>query len=79
LTLACASVGATVNCNWDAGPDGTTHYALLRTDPTTTNGRVFTPEPGATSYVDTLVTSGITYTYLVHALDSDHVTMPCCG
>ena len=87
LTLACAATTTTINCSWDAGPEGTSHYALLRTDPTSSNGRVFTPEPGATTYVDTLVVAGTTYTYLVHALDStehsvahsDHVTVPCCG
>jgi hypothetical protein len=87
LTLTCAPATTTIDCSWDAGPDGTTHYVVLRTDPTSTNGRVFTPEPGATSYVDTLVVAGTAYTYLVHALDStehslahsDRVAVPCCG
>ena len=87
LTLTCVPAAAAVSCSWDAGPDGTTHYALLRTDSASTAGRVFTPEPGATTYVDTLVVPGTTYRYLVHALDagehslahSDGVSTPCCG
>ena len=87
LTLACTPVAAAIECSWDAGPDGTTHYAVLRTEPGVSPGRVFTPEPGATSYIDTLVVPGTTYTYLVHALDetehslahSDPSSAPCCG
>ena len=87
LTLTCVPALAATSCSWDAGPDGTTHYALLRTEPGGSTGRVFTPEPGATTYVDTLVVAGTTYTYLVHALDaSEHslahsgaVSTPCCG
>ena len=87
LTLACAPVAAAIECSWDAGPDGTTHYAVLRTEPGVSQGRVFTPQPGATSYIDTLVVPGTTYTYLVHALDdterslahSAPASAPCCG
>ena len=87
LTLACTPVAAAIECRWDAGPDRTTHYAVLRTEPGASQGRVFTPEPGATSYIDTLVVPGTTYTYLVHALDdterslahSAPASAPCCG
>jgi hypothetical protein len=87
LTLTCAPAPAATSCSWDAGPDGTTQYALLRTEPGGSAGRVFTPEPGSTTYLDTLVVAGTTYTYLVHALDatghslahSGPVSTPCCG
>jgi hypothetical protein len=87
LALACTPTVAAISCTWDTGPDGTVQYAVLRTDSASTQGRVFTPEPGSTTYVDTLVTPGVTYVYLVHALDSsqhsiahsDHVTIACCG
>ena len=87
LTLTCVPATAATSCSWDAGPDGTTHYALLRTEPGGSVGRVFTPEPGATTYIDTLVVAGTTYTYLVHALDagehslahSGAVSTACCG
>lgn len=87
LTLACTPAGAAISCSWDAGPAGTTHYALLRTDSASSQGRVFTPEPGSTTYIDTLVAPGTTYVYLVHALDdtehsvahSDSTPTACCG
>lgn len=87
LTLACTPIAGAIECSWDPGPDGTTHYAVLRTEPGVSPGRVFTPEPGATTYVDTLVVPGTTYTYLVHALDdtehslahSGPTSVPCCG
>ena len=87
LTLTCVPATGAVSCSWDAGPDGTTHYALLRTDSASSVGRVFTPEPGATTYLDTLVVAGTTYRYLVHALDagehslahSDGVSIACCS
>jgi hypothetical protein len=87
LTLTCVPATAATSCSWDAGPNGTVTYALLRTEPGGSAGRVFTPEPGSTTYVDTLVVAGITYTYLVHALDagghslahSGPVSTPCCG
>jgi hypothetical protein len=87
LTLTCVPATAATSCSWDAGPDGTTHYAVLRTEPGGTVGRVFTPEPGSTTYLDTLVVAGTTYTYLVHALDagehslahSGAVSTACCG
>ena len=87
LALACTPVAAAIECTWDPGPDGTTHYAVLRTEPGVSPGRVFTPEPGATSYIDTLVVPGTTYTYLVHALDGTERSLahsapaaaPCCG
>ena len=87
LTLTCVPATAATSCSWDAGPDGTVTYALLRTEPGGSAGRVFTPEPGSTTYVDTLVVANITYTYLVHALDagghslahSGPVSTPCCG
>ena len=76
-----------ITCSWDEGPAGTTHYALLRTDSAGTRGRVFTPEPGSTTYIDSQVAPGTTYVYLVHALDdSEHslahsssTTTACCG
>ena len=87
LTLACTPIAGAIECSWGSGPDGTTHYAVLRTEPGVSPGRVFTPEPGATTYVDTLVVPGTTYTYLVHALDdtehslahSGPTSVPCCG
>jgi hypothetical protein len=87
LTLACAPSGAAVECTWDVGPPATTHYVVLRTEAGSTQGRAFTPDPGATTYLDTLVTPGTTYSYLVHALDdsqhslghSDRVAVACCG
>ena len=87
LTLACTPIAGAIECGWGPGPDGTTHYAVLRTEPGVSPGRVFTPEPGATTYVDTLVVPGTTYRYLVHALDdtehslahSGPTSAPCCG
>lgn len=87
LTLACTPAGGAITCSWDPGPVGTTHYALLRTDSASSQGRVFTPEPGSVMYVDSLVTVGTTYVYLVHALDdsghslahSNSTSTPCCG
>lgn len=87
LTLACTPIAGAIECSWDPGPDSATHYAVLRTEPGVSPGRVFTPEPGATTYVDTLVVPGTTYTYLVHALDdtehslahSGPTSAPCCG
>ena len=87
LSMACTPSAGAIECGWDPGPDGTTHYAVLRTEPGVSPGRVFTPESGATTYVDTLVVPGTTYTYLVHALDntgrslahSGPTSAPCCG
>jgi hypothetical protein len=86
LALSCQTDGATVTCTWSAGPDGTTHYALLRSEGPGTNGRAFVVDASTTSYVDVSAIPGTTYSYLVHALDageqslghSDHVDVPCC-
>jgi hypothetical protein len=73
LTLSCAPVDGGVSCTWDGGPDGTARYALLRSEPGGANGRAFTTDLATTTFVDTQAVPGITYNYLVHALDaSDH-------
>ena len=73
LTLKCALADGGVSCRWEAGPDGTARYALLRSEPPGVNGRAFFTDPATTTFVDTQVVSGTTYNYLVHALDgSDH-------
>ncbi|MEP7047029.1 MAG: hypothetical protein ABI949_10130, partial [Ilumatobacteraceae bacterium] len=51
LALTCRPSTAAISCTWDSGPAGTTHYAVLRTDDAGGRGRVFTPEPGSTTYV----------------------------
>ena len=87
LGLDCTMDGVSVTCTWTPGPDGTDHYAVLRSTPGEAQGRAFFPEPGATTYVDTGVVPGTTYTYLVHALDPANsslahtppVTVTCCG
>lgn len=87
MSLQCTSDPASISCTWNAGPPGTTHYAVLRGEAAANTGRVFTPEPGSTTYVDTLASSGSTYSYVIHALDdagqslgrSDGVFVTCCG
>jgi len=87
MALDCVVDATSITCNWTPGPDGTDHYVVLRSTPTEARGRVQTPDPGATTFVDIGVVPGNTYTYLVHALDagehslahSTPVTLPCCG
>jgi hypothetical protein len=83
MTLTCTPDGVIVRCSWSPGPASTDHYLVLRSD-----GRAFTPDPGATSFTDpgTGLVSGGAYSYLVHAIeasgtsvahsDSAHITMP---
>ena len=59
---------------WSSGPPGTDHYVVLKTSPGL-QGRVLTPAPGATTIVDTDVTAGRTYTYLVHADDASNASI----
>ena len=87
MALDCVMDATSITCSWTPGPDGTDHYVVLRSTPTEARGRVLTPDPGATTFVDIGVVPGNTYTYLVHALDagehslahSTPVTLPCCG
>ena len=87
MDLACSAAGGAVTCAWSSGPDGTDHYALLRSTPNETRGRALFPAPGDTSFVDTTATAGLPYTYLVHALDatgqslahSTFAQVTCCG
>lgn len=87
LGLDCAMDALSVTCTWTPGPDGTDHYAVLRSTPGEAKGRALFPEPGATTYVDVNVVPGTTYTYLVHALDAANgslahtppVAVTCCG
>jgi hypothetical protein len=87
LTLSCGLTGTAVTCTWDAGPDGTVDYMVLRSIPGSTGpGRAYFPGPQQT-YIDTTVAAGTTYVYLVHARDaagkslghSDAATVACCG
>jgi hypothetical protein len=83
MTLTCTPDGVIVRCSWSPGPASTDHYLLLRSD-----GRAFTPDPGATTFTDpgTGLVSGGSYSYLVHAVeasgtsvahsDSAPITMP---
>ena len=87
LDLTCTAGSGAITCTWSTGPDGTDHYALLRSTPSEQRGHVFFPAPGETSFVDTTPVAGQPYTYLVHALDSSghslaHSTFAqvmCCG
>ncbi|MFM2070731.1 MAG: hypothetical protein RLZZ623_994 [Actinomycetota bacterium] len=87
LTLSCGLNGTAVTCTWDAGPDGTVDYMVLRSIPGSTGpGRAYFPGPQQT-YTDATVAAGTTYVYLVHARDaagkslghSDAATVGCCG
>ena len=87
MQLGCSAGAGAVSCSWSAVPDGTDHVVVLRSTPGESRGRVLSPGAGATSIVDSTATPGVTYTYLVHALDaaghslahSNAVTVACCG
>jgi len=87
IGLDCGVDAVAATCTWSPGPEGTDHYVVLRSTPSESNGRVFYPEPGATTYIDNRVLPGNTYTYLIHALDAANkslahsapATVTCCG
>ena len=87
MHLECTAVGSGIQCTWSAVPGGTDHVVLLRSTTSETRGRVLFPAAGATSMTDSTAVVGVTYTYLVHAVDpagrslahSNAVTVSCCG
>jgi hypothetical protein len=87
LTLSCAPAAGGISCTWSAGPSGTVEYLLLRSTPAGGPGRVLFPPPGVTAFVDTTVSAGTAYVYLVHARDAAGVSLAhssaaqvdCCG
>ena len=86
ITLSCAAAGSTVHCSWSGAPAGMDHYAVLRSQPNTGNGRVYFVAAGTSTWTDPIATTGTTATYLVHAFDaanvslghSNAVSVPCC-
>lgn len=87
LTLSCAANGSSIECGWSAAPAGTVHFVVLRSTPgLDLPGRAFTVDASVTSWTDPMADAGVTYTYLVHALDgADHslghspaVSVGCC-
>lgn len=87
LGLDCTVDSSSVRCDWTPGPAGTDHYVVLRSSPAEARGRVLNPDPGTTTLIDVGVVPANTYTYLVHALDANGVSLAhstpvgvaCCG
>lgn len=76
LSIQCAAVStSSIRCTWTKSSDNrVTGYRLLRGAPSGP-GRVFSTGPGDSGYTDTAPTSGVRYSFLVHALDGSGTSL----
>ena len=72
-SLTCVSDGVTVTCTWPASIVTADHYRLLRRTIDGLDPRVLTADNRSRAYTDSTALPGITYVYLVHALDANGI------
>lgn len=86
ISLTCVPDAGTVRCTWTGAPTGTVQFAVLRSQPGTGPGRVYTVDAATTTWLDPIAANGTSIGYVVHALDasgnsighSTLVTVTCC-